>query len=386
MTAMALRNIGIEATVYEARRGQPESPGLFLGLGVNGMRALDELDLLEPVLREQTIPTPRSEFRNAAGQLLGIVCNGSLRDGIPSVTISRGALQESLAVAAQSKGVQFHYGKRLLTYQVASDSVTARFTDGTEACADLLIGADGIHSRVRQIMSPIAPGPSYTGLLNFGGIVRDSGLEPTVDTMRMVWGRRAFFGYTVRDDGEAWWFANIGHKSEPKRDELDEISMASWRQKLVELFSADPAYITHLIRRAPSIWVAPIHDIPSIPRWHRGRAVLVGDSAHAVSPSAGQGASLAIEDALVLAKCLRDLAPTRAALERYEALRKPRAERIVAVGRQRGNYKAPPNRAAAWLRDLMMPIALRLFATEERLAWIHDYRVDWHEPITPAPA
>jgi FAD-dependent urate hydroxylase len=177
-----------------------------------------------------------------------------------------------------------------------------------------------------------------------------------------------------------WWFANIGEREEPSREALREITSDEWRRRAVALFEGDPSFIVRLIERTPEIGATPIHDLPSIPQWQRGRSVLMGDAAHAVSPSAGQGASLAIEDALVLAKCLRDIAPVEHALARYEALRRPRAERIVAAGRRRGAYKAPASRAALWLRDLLMPMALRFFATEARMAWIHDYRVGWNEP------
>lgn len=384
--AVALQKAGIESTVYEAHQQSAENRGLFLALGVNGMRALDELELLAPVLRAPTIPTPRLEFQNASGRSLGTVSNGWLRAGTPSVTISRGALQGALAAAARRAGVPFRYGKRLVDYQSAGDSVTVHFADGGEVRTDLLVGADGIHSRVRQLMSPEAPAPSYTGLLNFGGIVGNSGLAPTPDTMRMIWGQRAFFGYTVRPSGEAWWFANIGRQHEPARGVMAEMPAEDWRGTLVELFADDPSFIADLIERTPGIWGTPIHDLPSVPAWQRGRVALIGDAAHAVSPSAGQGASLAIEDALMLARCLRDVTPVRRALEHYEALRRPRAERIVALGRQRGNYKAPSNRASLWLRDLLMPLALRMFATEQRTAWIHDYRIDWDQPVTRGAA
>jgi FAD-dependent urate hydroxylase len=381
VAAVALRRAGIEAVVYEAHDGPADSKGLFLGLGVNGMRALAELDLLEPVLRAPTIPTPRMEFHSTTGRRLGVVSSGRLEDGTPSFTLSRGALQTALAEAAEARGIRIEYGKRLAGYSEVGGSVTAVFDDGSRADGELLIAADGIHSLVRRLMSPNAPGPSYTGLLNLGGFLVDSGLDPTPDTMQMVWGRRAFFGYTVRPDGEAWWFANIGEREEPSPASLAAISPEAWRERLLDLFAEDPPFIRQMIQRTPEIGATPIHDLPSIPRWQRGRAVLVGDAAHAVSPSAGQGASLAVEDALMLARCLRDVAPPGSALERYEALRRPRAERIVAAGRQRGAYKAPANRAALWLRDRLMPLVLRYLATEERMAWIYDYRIDWDEPV-----
>jgi 2-polyprenyl-6-methoxyphenol hydroxylase-like FAD-dependent oxidoreductase len=140
-------------------------------------------------------------------------------------------------------------------------------------------------------------------------------------------------------------------------------------------------FIVDLIERTDAIGASPIHDLPSLPAWHRGRAVVLGDAAHAVSPSAGQGASMAMEDAIVLAKCLRDLRTPEEAFEEFEALRRGRTERIVATGRRRGSYKALRSRAAVFARDLLMPLAFRLFATEKSMSWIFDHEIRWEERV-----
>lgn len=380
--AVALRRAGIEPVICEARTAPAVSTGLFLGLGVNGMHVLRELGLLDEVLGRDTIPTRRLEFSSAAGRRLGAVPVGRLDARTPSVTLMRGTLQQALLEAAWDRGVTIHHGRRFVGYRETAGGIVARFEDGSEAEADVLIAADGIHSAVRRAAFPDAPAPSYTGLLNLGGVVRDSGLPATPDAMRMVWGWRAFFGYTVRANGEAWWFANVGQEREPLRGELETLPTEEWRRRLLSLFVDDAPFIARLIDATPEITATPIHDMPSLPTWHRGRVVLLGDAAHAVSPSTGQGASLALEDAIVLAKCLRDIAPVESALTRYESLRRPRAERIAADGRRRGTYKALRSRTAVRLRDLVMPLALRVFASEQRLAWIHGYRVRWDEPVT----
>ena len=95
--------------------------------------------------------------------------------------------------------------------------MVATFEDGTEAVGDLLVGADGIHSRVRQVMDPGAPRPSYTGLLSLGGYANGLRIPPTPDTQHFVFGKRAFFGYLVRESGEIWSFANVARPDEPSR-------------------------------------------------------------------------------------------------------------------------------------------------------------------------
>lgn len=83
----------------------------------------------------------------------------------------------------------------------------------------------------------------------------------------------------------------------------------------------------------------------------------------------------------MLAKCLRDIPDPEHAFRRYEELRRPRAEKIVANGRQRGAYKALESRTAVFLRDLLMPLAFRLFVTEKAMSWIYDYEISWDEPV-----
>lgn len=386
VAAMALQRAGIEPVVHESQPSPAASLGLFLGLGINGMRVLRDLHALEAVMRTEPIPTPLMAISSTTGKQLGVVSGGRLDRDTPRVTLMRGALQRALVDEARARGIEVRCHKRFVDYTETDRGVVARFGDGSEIAGDILIGADGIRSRVRALMMPDGPQPSYTGLLNLGGIACDARLPATPDTMHMVYGRRAFFGYTVRPGGEAWWFANLGMKREPDHDELGAISTEDWKQRLSGLFADDPPFIRGLIRGTDEIVATPTHDMPSLPRWTRGRVALLGDAAHAVSPSAGQGASMAMEDAIVMAKCLRDINVPEQALARYQELRRPRAERIVATGRRRGKYKAPEGRTALFLRDLLMPLAFRLFATEKAMSWILDYEVPWDEPVARVAA
>jgi 2-polyprenyl-6-methoxyphenol hydroxylase-like FAD-dependent oxidoreductase len=112
--------------------------------------------------------------------------------------------------------------------------------------------------------------------------------------------------------------------------------------------------------------------------------ILVGDAAHATSPSAGQGASLALEDAIMLAKCVRDLPELEDAFAAYERRRRARAERIVRSSRARGQNKAITNPIMRRLRDLTLPFFLKRFANSDSLNWLYDYKVDWDEPLEEA--
>jgi FAD-dependent urate hydroxylase len=321
---------------------------------------------------------------SGTGKRFGEVANGiRLPDGTVSVALRRGLLQRVLREEAERRGISFEFSKRLDTYQVTGEGgVVARFTDGTQAEGDLLLGADGIHSATRRTMDPDAPRPTYTGLLSIGGYSHSTTIRPTPDTQHFVFGRRAFFGYLVRDSGEVWWFANLPRADEPSRAELAGTSTQGWQQRLLELFADDLSRISGIIQATESeIGAHTVDDMPTIPTWHRGPVALVGDAAHATSPNAGQGASLAMEDALVVAKCLRDLPDPEQAFAAYERLRRERAEKVVAYSRRIGQSKAISNPVAVRLRDLVLPLALKRFANPQAHAWVYTHHVDWDEKV-----
>jgi 2-polyprenyl-6-methoxyphenol hydroxylase-like FAD-dependent oxidoreductase len=379
--AMALQRAGIEATVYEAHDRPVDSVGLFLNTASNGLDVLKTLNAHAPVI-EGAFPASRMVMWSGTGKRLGEVANGvRLPDGTVSVIVKRGFLQQVLADEAVSRGIKIEYGKRLAGFEVVSDGVVVRFQDGTQVEGDLLVGADGIHSRTRRILDPTAPKPTYTGLLSMGGYAHSYSIPPTPDTQHFVFGKHAFFGYLVKPSGGIYWFANLYRPDEPSHKELAGTSSDEWKRHLLDLFSSDIDLIGEIIEATQSeIGVYPIHDIPTMPTWHRGPVALIGDTVHAVSPSAGQGASLALEDALIIAKCMREIPDTERAFAAYERLRRERVEKVVAYSRRIGNSKtAGP--IARRFRDLVMPFALKHFANSNAHTWLYTYHVDWDEKV-----
>lgn len=365
VTAMALREVGIDAEIHEAYTHSADDVGSFLNVASNGLAALRVLGAHKEVLRAG-IPTPRMVMWSGTGKRLGEVANGlELDDGTVSHTVLRSDLYRIVRDEAARRGIPITYGKRLTAYEESRGAVTAVFDDGTRATGDLLIACDGVHSRTRTLLDPRAPSPRYAGLYSFGGIVPDSGLTGEPGTYHMVFGKRAFFGYTVAVSGETWWFANL-----PR--ELGDVP-ADWRPVLIDAFKDDANGSADLIGRTEIGAGLPIHDLPEVPTWHRGRVLLTGDAAHATSPSSGQGASLAAEDAIVLARCLRESGGHEEAFRRFESERRPRAERVVAYARTISNSKAA-GPVARVFRDLMMPFFLRKSAGQESLAWMYRYQ------------
>ena len=239
VVAMALKKAGIDATVFEAHDGSAEFVGSFLNTASNGLDALKAIDAFHDVLA-RGFPTPRMVMWSGSGKRLGEVANGlRLPDGTVSITVERGHLHGALRRLALERGIRIEPGKKLVSAESSDGGVLARFADGTEAHGDLLIGADGIHSRTRRLVDPAAPSPDCTGLLSLGGRARGTILPPTPETFHMIFGRRAFFGYSVREQGEVYWFANMGWADEPARESIGSLSPAEWKRKLATLFAED---------------------------------------------------------------------------------------------------------------------------------------------------
>ena len=384
VTAMALQRAGIDPVVYEAYdTSSGLDAGAFLTVAVNGLDALRTLDAHEPVLAAG-FPTRNIEFFSGSGKRLGEVpIGGTLPDGTVTHTVKRADLYRVLHDEAIHRGIHIEYGKRLVDAEITPDGgVVARFEDGTRAAGDLLIGADGIHSRTRRIIDPSAPEPRYTGLGNIGGFTRDASVDTRQGIYVMVWGKRAFFGYTVSPSGEIWWFANPPSARELTRAEL-AATTEEGKQPLIYLFADDATPAVEIIRATTGeLPGTNQYDMPSVPTWHRGPMVIVGDAAHAASPASGQGASMAIEDAVVLAKCLGDLPDIQQAFAAYEQLRRERVERVVAQGARSSSGKAA-GPIARVLRDLMLPMILKRAASsgEKSLAWMYGYHVAWDERL-----
>jgi 2-polyprenyl-6-methoxyphenol hydroxylase-like FAD-dependent oxidoreductase len=281
----------------------------------------------------------------------------------------RADLYRGLYDEAARRGVRIEHGKRLVRLRDTGDGVTAYFEDGSQAQGDILIGADGIRSTVRTLIDTNAPKPRYTGLLGMGGRAADLDLKlpSTHGSMHMVFGKRAFFAYQVADDGRVGWFAN-----------------REWLRVMADTFADDRTPAVDILRSidpASLVVVGALEDLPTVPTWSKGRTVLVGDSAHATSPSSGQGASQAVESSIQLTRCLRDL-PVDQAFAAYEDLRRGRVERIIAAGARSNSDKAA-GPVARIFRDLLMPVAMKMLAKPEKMAWQNDYRIDWNAPVSP---
>jgi 2-polyprenyl-6-methoxyphenol hydroxylase-like FAD-dependent oxidoreductase len=337
-TAVALRSIGVDVTICEARPAEDKDVGLWVMVAPNGLAALDALGLRQTVLREA--------FTGGTGPT-------------GFAPVRRVGLYRVLREAAVAHGARIEHDRKLVAADTTDDGVVARFADGSTLTGDLLVGCDGIHSRTRSIIDPDAPSARYIPLLNLGGFASgvDAPGEPA--QLQFIRAPKGFFGYTTSGSGEVWWFANLPWGAEPSRADLAAMTRASLTERLLDTFAEAPSFVSDVIRATyTDLYALPTHDLPNVPTWSRDRLIVLGDAAHATTPTSGQGSSMALEDAVVLAKCLRDL-PRPLAAARYEQLRRERVEGIVALGARA---------SAAKLNDA---------TPDNSLDWVLDYRIDW---------
>ncbi|MFI0259640.1 FAD-dependent monooxygenase [Streptomyces sp. NPDC017056] len=379
-TAMALHKAGIRSVVHEAYDAAADEAGAFVTLMENGLDALRAIDALEPVL-DRSFAAAGVDFTSSSGRELGHVPMGDGRPGGATPrTLRRASLYRVLYEEAARRGIDVVHGKRFTgATTTAGGRVVASFADGSTAEGDLLIGADGLRSTTRRVIDPDAPEPRYTGLNTVFGYTRDSTAPASPDGYRMIYGKRSFVGYTTAPDGETWWFVNMPGP-ELSRAEITGTTSDQWRERLLALFAQDRTPAADLVAATGNTMISSnTYDLPALPVWHNGSMVVIGDAAHAAA-HAGQGGSMALEDSVVLAKCLRDIPGIPRALTAYEGLRRERVERVVAMSARMGDDKMP-SRLKGALRDAMMP---RLLARGRpgTPGWLAGHRIEWQEPVT----
>jgi 2-polyprenyl-6-methoxyphenol hydroxylase-like FAD-dependent oxidoreductase len=381
VTAILLMKIGIEATVFEA---WPQSTGIGGGLQIapNGMRVLEEAGLAGEMTSRGSICESIEFYSQAGVPLASINRDMAKRFGQPAVNMRRSTLNEAILAKAEREGIKVFFNKRLVRIEDRADRpVAVHFEDGSSAEGDFVIGADGVHSVARRHVIPDAPTPFDTGLVSFGGFVPRSlldaaGADPS---LYMTFGQSGFFGYGYcgsDTNGAMCW------STQPARGidaaTFRAMDQAALRRHLRLFHAGWHAPVPQLIDAMGEIVVTSTLDIATLPTWSRGRTLLIGDAAHATSPHAGQGASVALEDALRLAIQLQQEQDLGGAFQRFESERRPRVERVVALARRNGNQKREFSRTSAWIRDRLLKILIPLSSND----WLFDYDAG---RITPRP-
>ncbi|MCC3326243.1 FAD-dependent monooxygenase [Nocardia abscessus] len=334
--AVALHRRGWEVEVLERAQEFTEI-GAGLSIQPNGVRALDLLGLGD-LLGTGGQPGPPLGIRGADGGWLirNDIADLERRFGSWAI-LHRAALVDILRAA-----VPAHVLRPGTTVRQVLPDGTVHHDHGT-ATADLVIGADGVHSVTRRSVWPHAPGPRYVGYTTWRLLTAPHPVEGSVE----VWGRGERFGYVPMPDGRVYCYV-MANAPAGSRTGLDRLraQFARWPDPIPALLDA---------ARPDAVLQHDTYELPKLPTYVRGRVAILGDAAHAMAPNLGQGACQALEDAVTLAAAV-DTLGVDAGLAEYDRLRRPRTQMIARLSRRVGAPAHWRSAALATLRDTALPL------------------------------
>ena len=338
--AATLRKVGIDVEVFEqaSRFGR-------IGAGIqmmpNSMKVLRGIGIEERLRQVAFAPFSHLNRDGYSGEVIRELPMPEALYGAPYLCMHRADLHDALACAVPSDII--HLNKKLIGLDQASGIVTLKFADGSSATADAVIGADGVHSIVRDII--VGPdAPIHRGRIAYRAVFKSElmGGFDIGPSRTKWWGtdRHIVIYYTTRSKSELYFVTSV-------REEAGWMTKESWSAKgnVEELRAAYGDFhqdVRNVLNACPDCHKWAILEREPLPSWSDGRVVLLGDSAHPMTPYMAQGAATSIEDAAVLARCLEAVEgdDIEGGFKRYEAHRKPRTSVVQAI-----------SSANTWMKD-----------------------------------
>jgi salicylate hydroxylase len=374
--AVALRQAGFAVDVYE-QAGELTEIGGGINMGPNAVRVLYRLGLAEGLLREGVRPLGTHQRRWQDGRSLQRARLNPLCEelyGAPHLTIHRADLLAVIAAAFPAQHV--HLGRRLVDVADRGDRAEAHFADGSRAAADVVIGADGIHSAARGRLFGDEP-PQFAGCVAYRGLVpaeriADLGLE--IGSQSWVGPGGHFVHYFVSRRRLLNFVGWTEHDEWNREDWTDRATI----ERALAAFAGWHKQVRRIIAAAETCFIWALFDRDPLPVWSQGRITLLGDACHPMYPFMGQGAAQAIEDGATLAACLTAEPDPVAALQRYERLRLPRVSRLQAMSRANKTRFHLPDGPAQQERDAAWAAAGD--RSPEALRWLYDFDPTVLEP------
>ena len=376
--AIMLKRIGIDSEIYESEKSTPDFG--ILSFTPNAVRSVKILGIHD---RMQADPSPNAYFYKHNGErlktpnMISELKKAKISDGM---MLRRSHVIQTLIQKANEDEIPIHFGKKLVDISEENNQVEAIFSDGTQSKGDFLIGCDGPFSKTRKTILPDSPPPRYTGRIWTGGDV-DSSVQHdwSSNAFHMTFGKNAYSGTLVFSDKKTVWWTNVPCPIN-ELQEFKALSPEILTQKLLKLHKDDHELISKFIKSTKNKHVRiPLYVTPHLDAWHKGRVCLIGDAAHATSPFIGQGAAMAMEDAIVFAMCLRDIPDLNKAFEKFEKLRKERTEKIVKTSEQSGKFMTSANPILKLFKRRLLSYFIKSYA--KNLDWIFSYEIDWDKKV-----
>lgn len=338
--ARLLQNAGFDVDVYEQA---PEFSRIGAGIhvGPNIMKVFREMGLEQQL---EAMGCDPDAWISRDGSNAEVMAEASVRDyGATYITVHRGDMHLLQVQSLDPK--KLHYGKQLLNVEQTPEEVTLYFTDGTTATADIVVGADGINSKIREILLGAEP-PLYSGWVAHRALIRGEKLEKLraeheLDDCVKWWhkDRHLMAYYTTRERDEYYYVTGVPQE---EMDTGGRSFLESDHQAMYDAFAEFHPRIQAMIAASEDITIWPLNNRNPLPVWSDGRLVLLGDACHPMKPHMAQGAGMAIEDAAMLTRCLQleGLENYSSAFRLYELNRKDRATRVQSVSNANSFLKA----------------------------------------------
>lgn len=390
--ALVLKRYGIQSRFFELRDPDYDFGGA-MSLTPNALRILESIGAYVRI-KPQGYNFEAMTFMTDPGhEITGKLYFGQ-KDvyGYDGIRITRKVIIHELTEMVKEAGIEIYYGKKF-TKVVNEDAngVEFEFADGTREKAELLIGADGIHSKVRSYLYPDIH-PHYTGFLGLTYCFPRANWQHLEDTFPLpcsLRGEQGSFIITPQTEGGKEIFVGRQYKYEQK-DRSGWDTLLRDKKELIDMLQRDPNAWTPLVQAAQAqvstseahflnVW--PFYTVPEMERWHSptGRVVIIGDAAHAIPPSAGQGANQAFEDSYSLAMVLANLNDKIGlldALKEWEAYRMERMVDVLRLTNRLMTLRMTEAERASMPEDMKWELDWKSDAGKSQLGWLYLVDID----------
>lgn len=364
-TALCLRKSGISCQVFE-RAPEIMAVGAGIWMAPNAMKIFDWLGIKDEVARAgisiQSVEITDRKLRSFRPGNTSFIKDDH-ENWITS--IHRAKLLEVLKSHLPDGTLQL--GKAYERHSIENNKVNISFTN-LEVQADVLLAADGIHSKVRNALFP-ASRLRYSGQTCWRGVARIQLPEEFRDSAREAWGHKIRFGFSVISPESVYWFAVLSTPEGGKDNPSEDI-----QSKLLELYSDFNPLISSILSATPreSIIRNDIHDLQPLPHWHVGNICLMGDAGHATTPNMGQGGAQGIEDAYYMSNILSQVEQIDNAFDLFEKARMKKVNNIVNNSKFFGDAAHHPLKQ--WLVKNAMKITPEA-VLKKQMASVYDVQI-----------
>jgi salicylate hydroxylase len=375
--ALSLRRAGFEVDVYEQAPELTQIGG-GINMGPNAVRILRRLGLAAGLDREGVRPLFTHQRRWQDGRTLQRAPLNPLCEelyGAPHMTLHRADLLDVIASGFPAERI--HLGHRLIGLEDKGRGAEAWFENGARITADVLVGADGIHSAVRSALFG-EEAPVFAGCVAYRGLVpaeRIADLGLAIGSQSWVGPGAHFVHYFVSRGHLLNFVGWTEHDDWNREDWTDHATVA----RALAAFEGWHPQVRRIIAAADTCFIWALFDRDPLPRWSVGRTTLLGDACHPMYPFMGQGAAMAIEDGAALAACLRGFGDPTEALQNYERLRLPRVTRLQEMSRANKIRFHMPDGPAQEARDAEWAKAAD--RSPNALRWLYEFDADAVEPV-----